>query len=331
MRSPEEAAAAVPRKPLVSCGCCGDDASAAVGEMGGVGIRRCRSCGTRRFDSIVDQDHVYLDGYHTGANTFGWDWADEESQAYQQALADLQLAWIEPRVGKGALLDVGGGLGHFAAAAARRGWDATLLEPVAQAVDFATRTFGIRAVQGTVDTALASDDRYDVVSFVHCLEHLPPALDVMRDVRHLLAPGGHVYIEVPNYGSLPRRTLGSRWQGWQPGEHVYLFDRSTLVSLLERAGYQVVDAGSVAPVWRGLTPDTYAYFVGASPLLNAAVGVRRRLRRRPVSGPGPAAAARPIDEATGVRKLVFDHGLRLCRAVEERTGLATNIRLLARP
>jgi len=48
------------------------------------------------------------------------------------------------------------------------------------------------------------------------------------------------------------------------------------------------------------------------------------------SGDTPRAN-RPIREATGVRALVFGRGFPVMRSLEERTGLATNLRVLARP
>src|SRR5207247_10850122 len=118
----------------------------------------------------------------------------------------------------------------------------------------------------------------DVVRLLHCLEHIPNAVEVLERTRSLLEPNGHLYVEVPNFGSLPRLTLGEGWQGWQPGEHVYLFDKASLTAALRSAGYEPAHVGTLAPVYDGLAPSSYAYFLGLSPALRRAVRLKARLR-----------------------------------------------------
>lgn len=321
------------------CAACGSRAWRNAGSACGVGIRRCRDCATLRFAAVAPPEAVYRDGYHSGAAPLGWDWTRPEVQAYELALAEARLEWIErARPGRGRMADVGGGLGFLARAAAGRGWDAELVEPVAAAVEHARAAFALRARRGGIED-LAEGGPYDLVVLSHVLEHLLDAVGALRSVRASLAPGGVAYVEVPNHASLARRMLGDAWGGWQPGQHVSLFTPRTLRALAARAGYAVVAAGTFVPLWGGLPAGACAHFLGIERLLNAAVGLRRRLVRQPGSPTqealrDDALAARatvPLADATGAAHAVLRRTVGPLAAAESALGLGTNARVLLKP
>lgn len=322
------------RVTLDVCGSCGATRWVPAGEAQDFGLRRCSGCGTLRFEAVDPPEVVYRDGYHTGEIEYGWDYTAFDEAGYEEAVAHARLDWIDRHLDPGRVVDVGGGLGSFAAAAASRGWDATLLEPVPRAVEEARRRHGVRAVVGGADDLARRGETYDLVAFIHCIEHIPEARETLGAAREAIGPAGLLFVEVPNHGSLARRLLGERWLGWQAGEHVYVFDRRALLGLLDRAGYEVVAERSFVPGWAGLAPDAYAHFLGVAPLLRRAVRVKRGLGRRGRSGPpsaGPASAPRPIAEARGLRKALFGRGFDGLAHLEETLGLGTNLQVLARP
>lgn len=327
-------------REIDGCGCCGSPRSEPAGVRQGVAMRRCRVCGTLRFSATVEPESIYQDGYHDGTIDFGWNY--EQDDGYEHATATRRLEWLEARVPKGSLVDVGGGLGFFASAASERGWDATLLEPVAAAATRATERFGIRALQAGVEDLPGMGEQFGLVTLNHALEHFPPALDILRQLRPVIASGGHLFVEVPNVASLGRRLLGDRWMGWQAGEHVYLFTKRTLTDLLERAGFEVLDAETFVPGWHGLLPDAYAHLLGIEELLHRVVGARRGLRKRRAIATGQVtsdadasefarAANVAIDQNHGARRLLYTKGFDLLARAEALTGLGTNVRVLARP
>lgn len=319
---------------VTSCGCCGEGRSHPAGRVAGIALRRCAACGTMRFDAVASPEGVYRDGYHTGDLDFGWDYAGSNDGVYERVVAEARLDWLERSLRPGRLVDVGGGLGFFTAAAAARGWEVVLLEPVASAVEEARERFGLDAVLGGAEDLPGLGRTFDVVAFVHCIEHIPAAREVLDAAAAALPPGGHVFVEVPNHGSLSRRTLGDRWHGWQPGEHVYVFDRRTLRGLVERAGYEVVAERTFVPGWRGLVPDAYGHFLGLTPLVRRVVTAKRRLLDSPQGSSDEGGGADPtpvaIDASRGWRRLVYGVGFDALARVEEAAGLGSNLQLLAR-
>jgi 2-polyprenyl-3-methyl-5-hydroxy-6-metoxy-1,4-benzoquinol methylase len=352
----DASASPFPMHDVPRCGCCGSDRWSSAGTRQGLELRSCDSCHTVRYAAVVDHAHIYDDGYHTGENPFGWHFDSE--RPYQLALAHETMEWLDARVPMGRMVDVGGGVGYFAAIAAERGWDATLLEPVPGACEFAEKTFGIRAIPAGAEALAELDERFELVTLIHALEHFLNPLEILDQVRVAVAPRGALYVEVPNFGSAAHRLQKDGWYGLQVGQHVHHFTRRTLRAVLERAGYEVLVLETKVPGWSGLIPTAYAHWLGLTPALNASVTLKRRLfgrsaaytaqrhnqahRNGHANGNGTAhgngnangAAASempaPIDQLHGPARLVFGTGFAALARVEESLNLGTNLRLLAR-
>lgn len=315
------------------CPACATPGWRPAGSAQGVALRRCSGCGTLRFAAVAPPEAVYRDGYHRGANGLGWDWTHPDVRRYEMALSHSRLTWIErSRPDRGRLADVGGGLGFLAAAAAERGWQSELVEPVPDAVRFAVETFGVRAHQGGIDD-LEVLGPYDVVVLSHVLEHLPDALGALRRLAAALSPGGVAYVEVPNHASVARRLLGDTWGGWQAGEHVSVLSLRTLRNLARRAGFDVVAAGTFVPLWPDLPAAASAHFLGIEQALQVVVRVRRQLLARWTTG-GLAAEARagiPASELDGPAAAAYRAVIGPLARIEEALGMGTNARVLIRP
>lgn len=86
----------------------------------------------------------------------------------------------------------------------------------------------------------APGERFAAVSLFHVLEHLEEPQAVLAHLRErILVPGGHVIIQVPNYGSVERRLFGSRWFGLDAPRHLWHFNERAIRRLLDAQGYAV--------------------------------------------------------------------------------------------
>lgn len=334
------------------CGCCGAAGAEPAGRAQGVEVVRCLRCRTLRFDRVAAPDAIYADDYHTGAHEFGWDYGDVLRSGYDAAQANDRLDLIERHHReKGTLVDVGGGLGGFVKVARDRGWDGELLEPVPAAVEQARNDLGVPGIVGGADDLPGLGRTWDVVTFLHSLEHLLDAAAALERTREVVAPDGLVFVEVPNYTSMARRMQGDEWLGWQAGQHVHLFQPATLRGLLERCGYEVVHLGTYVPGWHGMLSDGYAHMLGLQPALYASVRLAQRARQllRPErstplaidatdrsdapSGTNVATAAGrvPISEEPRLRRWAFTTGFDALATLEEKIGVGTNLQAVARP
>ena len=133
------------------------------------------------------------------------------------------------------LLDVGSGLGVFAAAMKARGWRVTGLDPDPRACGHARDVVGVEAVCSEFMTA-SGLDRFDVVSLNKVLEHVDDPIAMLKHTHSCLAPDGFVYLEVPDgpaaFADGPHREEFFI-------EHIHAFSRRSVEIMARRAGFAV--------------------------------------------------------------------------------------------
>ena len=134
------------------------------------------------------------------------------------------------------LLDVGAGLGVFPYAVKQADWDCTAIDPDARSVRHLRDNVGVEAVCGDF-MALESIGHFDVVTFNKVLEHVEDPVAMLRRGRDVLAPGGFVYVELPD-GEMAAREGPHREEFFI--EHLHVFSFASIVMLANRAGLDPV-------------------------------------------------------------------------------------------
>lgn len=158
---------------------------------------------------------------------------------------EWRLRQIETRKNRGKLLDVGCGDGFFLVFALQRGWDVYGLDTCPGAIQVAKEKLGERVSLNTLTEASYASDFFDVVSLFEVLEHLPNPMDHLREIHRILQSGGWICLSVPNFASLERWVFKKWWVGLDAPRHLQQFTPESLRSLLEGAGFDVVDLKSV--------------------------------------------------------------------------------------
>lgn len=236
-------------------------------------IVECTGCGLARTLPVPDAGQ-YRDGYamttsegeFVGAAADGW--------------SRERAAWVAARTPGVRLLDVGCGAGNLVAAAAGLGLDAegVDLDPVATAWG---RRLGRRVRTGTLDDV---DGEYDAVVLAHVLEHVADPAGLLRQAARVLAPGGRVFVFVPNRTGLLPRLMRERWMGWVPSEHVWHFTPETLRRTAEgRTPLRVVECttrGIIEPPSAGAKGAVKAAARAAARLLGRGDQIEAILERR---------------------------------------------------
>ncbi len=135
------------------------------------------------------------------------------------------------------LLDIGSGLAVFPAKMKQAGWRCTALDPDPVAARHAREIVGVDVVTGNLmDVPPERLGRHDVITFNKVLEHVEDPVGMLTRALELLAPGGFVYVEVPD-GDAAASIGAAREEFFI--EHHHVFSPASLALTAERAGLSV--------------------------------------------------------------------------------------------
>jgi 2-polyprenyl-3-methyl-5-hydroxy-6-metoxy-1,4-benzoquinol methylase len=214
-------------------------------------IRRCKAC-THQFVwpevTREEQAMIYSDAYFAEGGDWiqgphrGTGYEDAESLLRREAGDVLSMLPDPP----GRLLDIGCAGGAFLAEAQAKGFEVRGLE-INPAMAAKARARGITVLNRRIEDApLDRWPRFDVVTLMDVLEHLPDPRGAMWKVAHWLKPGGTLLVRGPVNDSRTarakeslRRIVGAEKQ--LPGYPLdaNCFNRRSLTTLLVSAGLTV--------------------------------------------------------------------------------------------
>jgi SAM-dependent methyltransferase len=214
-------------------------------------IVRCGVCGHMQLHPMPSEE-LLADGYATAASE---DYVEEE--AGQRETARRALARIERYApGRDSLLDLGSWVGFLLAEARDRGWRRTLgVEPSAFASSYARDRLGLDVITGDLFAVKLEPAAFDAITMGDTIEHLTSPGDALSRMRKLLAPGGVIWLALPDAGSRVARTLGRRWWSVLP-THVQHFTRSSIARLLDRHGFELLEVTTAPKAF------TVGYYLG---------------------------------------------------------------------
>ncbi len=121
-------------------------------------------------------------------------WLSQEGE--RDKLWERRLKLIQKYVSSGDLLDVGTGIGQFLVHA-RRAFDVLGTEISKDAIKISREKYGLEILEGSIENIFI-DRKFDVISLIHVLEHVPFPRQFIESCLHYLKPNGHIFIAVPN-------------------------------------------------------------------------------------------------------------------------------------
>lgn len=162
---------------------------------------------------------------------------------------DLRREFLESGIGRGErALDLGCGDGAFTAVMAAAGACATGVEVAQAAVERARKhhpdlDFLLIPIGGPLPF---EDGTFDVVWASEVIEHVADTARWLSEVRRVLVSSGQLLLSTPSHGRL-RLVLGGLERFSPPlGDHLHLYTRRSLRTLLHEFGFQNVLVRAVA-------------------------------------------------------------------------------------
>lgn len=245
-----------------ACGCCGgallprmegvfDDR---YGQPGVFGLAQCHDCGVtetlprlteKELPALyttyyprrnLDPSSVYVPGRspsHWRSKFSRW-WQGTDNQGQYDAKPGMTV------------LDYGCGAGQSLLELRAMGADAYGIEADGNVARIAAH-YGLQIHIGSIYDHPFPTIKFDLIVLNQVLEHIPEPLAALNLLTRLLKAGGRLVVAVPNTGSIYHFLFGKHWINWHIPYHLHHFNRASLRSLAQRAGWRIVSVRTVTP------------------------------------------------------------------------------------
>ena len=134
------------------------------------------------------------------------------------------------------LLDVGCGTGEFVSFCNKKNWISKGVETDKKARNFAIKNNGCN-VDDSLSTAIMNNERFDVITLWHVLEHVYDLDGYLRKLKSLLKEGGYLILGLPNHRSYDAKYFGQSWFAYDLPIHVSHFSKSDIETIVKKYNF----------------------------------------------------------------------------------------------
>lgn len=140
------------------------------------------------------------------------------------------------------ILDIGAGTGDFLQYISKHNWKVSGVEPNEKARNLAKR----KNLNLLRDLSSFNNEKFDVITLWHVLEHIPNLKEQIEQFHHLLKPNGVLVIAVPNFESYDAKYYKEYWAAYDVPRHLWHFSKKGIKRLFTK--YNFVQK-SIHPLW----------------------------------------------------------------------------------
>ena len=133
------------------------------------------------------------------------------------------------------LLDVGSGTGDFLSICKNNGWSVCGVEPNKEARTIAEN----KKVKSHKDISLVKENKFDVITLWHVLEHVENLLEYVDILKEKLKPNGTIIIAVPNYKSFDANHYKEFWAAFDVPRHLWHFSQDSIKKIFSNVSMKV--------------------------------------------------------------------------------------------
>lgn len=188
-------------------------------------IQMCKDCGT---EYALPRVAASGESYAQMGEFYGWRWEFDEC-----------LALTRESIPHGRVLEVGCGEGLLLNKLRSEGLEVTGADINAKSVERA-RERGLDVIEGGLAELATRFPRgsFDAAVLFHVLEHVPNPARFLVELAEFLAPGGWLFVSVPNPHRATALLIKEPWD--DPPHHLTRFSKNGFRRVFESSGAEVV-------------------------------------------------------------------------------------------
>lgn len=207
--------------------------------LAGYDVVACGACGFCFADNLPDQ--AAFDAYYREMSKYEYQERGGQLSEYDRRrfpeTARVIREFLPDLTAR--ILDVGCSNGGLLQALKERGYSELLgIDPSPVCAETAREIYGIRVLTGDLATLPAGIGQFDLIILGSVLEHVRDLRSALTTLKGMLAPGGLLYIEVPDATTFAR-VPDAPFQEFSI-EHINFFSPMSLTSLLGASGFSAV-------------------------------------------------------------------------------------------
>lgn len=210
---------------------------------------QCRNCGLSRLLDRIAPEHLgllYGDYYPLAAQ-------HPSAHELEQELANPTFAYRVKRLrrhlppGEHSMFELGAGDGNFLGYLRRKQWEVGGTEFTEKTAALVRSRHAAELMVGDLADLADRIGPRPLVGAYHVIEHVYEPAVWLGLVRRVVAKGGLLHLQTPNFGSLEFGMTRSAFSMLSFPQHVYLYTPSDLEAMLREHGFEPIDLSTYDP------------------------------------------------------------------------------------
>ena len=172
-------------------------------------------------------------------------------------LKDIGFKSLEKQLsGNKTFLDIGCATGMLISWLKEKGWMVQGVDICRSSALYGIRERGLNISIGTLESLKYKEENFSVIHCSHLIEHLTDPKAFLKEINRILKKDGYLILSTPNVDGFQAKLFKEDWRS-AIADHMYLFSKKTLKTLLKSTGFKVIKYKT----WGGLAKGTAPLFI----------------------------------------------------------------------